>query len=80
MFKTETNWYGYGWQIVTTSRDTKLIAHGGTDDFIGHSSDFRYYVDEGILLVVASNAGYDADGNAYASVMARDLRDFIFED
>lgn len=78
MFKTETNWSGYGWQIVTTPRQTKLIADGGTDDFIGHSSDFRYYVDEGILLIVASNAGYDADGNAYASIMARELRDFIF--
>jgi CubicO group peptidase (beta-lactamase class C family) len=77
-FNTEINSYGYGWQIVTTPRNTRLIAHGGTDDFIGHSSDFRYYVDEGILLIVTSNAGYDADGNAFASVMARELRDFIF--
>lgn len=45
--------YGYGWAIFPTSRGTRLIAHdGGNGVFF---ADFRRYVDEGVVLIGATN-------------------------
>lgn len=45
--------YGYGWTLAQTVRDTRIISHnGGNSVFF---ADFRRYVDEGVVIVIASN-------------------------
>ncbi|HEX8430075.1 MAG TPA: serine hydrolase domain-containing protein [Longimicrobium sp.] len=48
--------YGYGWQVLRTSRGTRLITHTGGESGIDHYSSLRRYVDEGVTIVVLSNA------------------------
>ncbi|HET6201725.1 MAG TPA: serine hydrolase domain-containing protein [Planctomycetota bacterium] len=45
--------YGYGWAIFKTPRGTKLVAHNGGNGIF--AADFRRYVDEGALLLLASS-------------------------
>jgi CubicO group peptidase (beta-lactamase class C family) len=45
--------YGYGWAIFTTPRNTRLIAHNGGNGYF--YADFRRYVDEGVLIALATN-------------------------
>jgi CubicO group peptidase (beta-lactamase class C family) len=47
------SYYGYGWAIFPTERDTKLITHdGGNGIFF---ANFRRYVDDGVVMIIASN-------------------------
>jgi CubicO group peptidase (beta-lactamase class C family) len=45
--------YGYGWAIFTTPRNTRLIAHNGGNGYF--YADFRRYVDESLLIALATN-------------------------
>ncbi len=45
--------YGYGWAVFTTTRNTKLIAHNGGNGYF--FADFRRYVDEGVVVILATN-------------------------
>lgn len=46
--------YGYGWSIAKTPRNTTLITHNGGSSF-GFHADFRRYVDENIVVFIATN-------------------------
>jgi CubicO group peptidase (beta-lactamase class C family) len=48
-----TSFYGYGWAITPTSRGTDLIWHDGGNGYF--FADFRRYVDEGVVLIFATN-------------------------
>lgn len=56
--------YGYGWSIQTTPRNTTLIAHNGGNPVF--SADFLRYVDEGVVIYVTSSVAntraYDVSG------------------
>ncbi len=45
--------YTYGWVIATTNRGTKLITHNGGNGIF--FADFRRFVDEDVVLIIASN-------------------------
>jgi CubicO group peptidase (beta-lactamase class C family) len=45
--------YGYGWAISTTPRGTRLIAHNGGNGYF--FADFLRYVDEDVVIVLATN-------------------------
>ena len=45
--------YGYGWGVSTTRRGTRAITHNGGNGFI--FTDFRRYVDEGVVIIAMSN-------------------------
>ncbi|MBD3412901.1 MAG: serine hydrolase [Candidatus Aminicenantes bacterium] len=47
------SFYGYGWALFTTPRDTKLIAHNGGNPYF--SADFLRYVDEDVVILVLAN-------------------------
>jgi CubicO group peptidase (beta-lactamase class C family) len=47
------SFYGYGWAISTTPWGKRLIAHDGGNGIF--SADFRRYVDDGIVVITASN-------------------------
>ncbi|MBW1933905.1 MAG: beta-lactamase family protein [Deltaproteobacteria bacterium] len=49
-----TSFYGYGWFIDKTPRGTTLICHSG-ESGEGINSDFRYYRDENILIIIFSD-------------------------
>lgn len=48
-----TSFYGYGWAITPTTRGTNLIWHNGGNGYF--FADFRRYVDEGVVLIFATN-------------------------
>lgn len=62
--------YGYGWAIMPTTRDTRLIAHNGGNGIF--FADFRRYVDEGVVLLVMSNTT-EMGANAVLPIMTRTL-------
>jgi len=47
------SYYGYGWAIFTTPRNTRLIAHNGGNMIF--AADFRRYVDEDVVIIIMSN-------------------------
>lgn len=47
------DYYGYGWGMLTTPRNTKLITHNGGNGIF--FADFRRYVDENIVIFAFSN-------------------------
>ena len=48
--------YGYGWNIVQTSRGTKLIHHGGSGSGVGMNATFRWFLDEDVFVGILSNS------------------------
>lgn len=46
--------YGYGWALFETPRGTRLITHNGGNGV--QFADVLWYVDEGVLVVLMSNA------------------------
>ncbi len=53
---SETRAYGYGWQLVKTSRGTNAQVHTGADDAIGGFAALYRFVDEGVLVILLSNS------------------------
>lgn len=47
------SFYGYGWVNFKTPRGTRLLAHNGGNMIF--SADFRRYIDENVMLFLASN-------------------------
>lgn len=45
--------YGYGWAVFTTVRDTRLVAHDGSNGYF--YADFRRYMDEDVLVLFVTN-------------------------
>jgi len=66
-----SSFYGYGWAIFKTERDTDLIAHnGGNGIFL---ADFRRYVDEDIVILLMTN-----DQQTVTNQNQRDIRRLVF--
>lgn len=47
------SFYGYGWAIFTTPRNTRLIAHNGGNGIF--AADFLRYIDENVVIIGMSN-------------------------
>ena len=45
--------YGYGWSVSSSPWNTKLVEHDGGNGVF--SADFKRYVDDGIVVITASN-------------------------
>jgi CubicO group peptidase (beta-lactamase class C family) len=54
------SWYSYGWVLTDSPRGTKIILHNGGNG-VFYAQIIRY-VDEGIVLIAASNRSEDAAG------------------
>ena len=63
--------YGYGWRIEKTPRNTKVIWHGG--DGAAFHSDARWFVDENVVIIMATNVAEQR-----ATIVNRQLGDIIF--
>ena len=66
------NWfYGYGWRVGDTPRNTKVIWHSG--DGAAFHSDASWFVDEKTIIILATNVV-----EYRASVVTRQLADILF--
>jgi hypothetical protein len=54
------HWYNYGWSLSDTSRGTRLVEHNGGNGIF--FADFARYLDDGIVIIAASNRSEDAEG------------------
>ena len=63
--------YGYGWRIEKTPRNTKVIWHGG--DGAAFHSDARWFKDENVVIIMATNVAEQR-----ASNVSRQLGEIIF--
>ncbi len=54
------SWYSYGWVLTDSPRGTKVIQHNGGNGVF--YADFIRYVDDGVVIIVASNRSEDAWG------------------
>jgi len=47
------SYYGYGWAIFATPRNTRLVAHNGGNTIF--AADFLRYLDEDVVIIIMSN-------------------------
>ena len=66
-----TWYYGYGWRVGNTPRNTKVIWHGG--DGAAFHSDASWFVDEKTIIIIATNVA-----ESRASIVTRELADIVF--
>jgi len=48
-----TSFYGYGWAIFNSSKNTKIVAHNGSNGI--YFADFVRYMEENVVVIVLSN-------------------------
>jgi CubicO group peptidase (beta-lactamase class C family) len=63
-----TSHYGYGWAVTRTNRGTPLITHNGGNGIF--FADFRRYVGEGVVFLIASTNS-DASANVAQNQVLR---------
>jgi CubicO group peptidase (beta-lactamase class C family) len=63
-------YYAYGGRVYMQGRQRREVWHSGYDVRVGHSSVVRL-LDNGLSIVVLSNAGLDATGQPWAAAVAR---------
>ncbi len=66
------SWYSYGWVLTDSPRATKVIEHNGGNGVF--YADFIRYIDEGIVIISASNRSEDAFGG-----YVRGIKDAVFQ-
>ncbi len=54
-------WYSYGWSLRDTRRGTRVAEHNGGNGIF--FADFVRYLDDGVVIIVASNRSEDAEGD-----------------
>jgi CubicO group peptidase (beta-lactamase class C family) len=57
----DKSWYSYGWVLSDTLRGTKVVQHNGGNGVF--YADFRRYIEDEIVIIVASNRSEDAFGS-----------------
>jgi CubicO group peptidase (beta-lactamase class C family) len=57
MFTPYLNEYGYGWDVLKTSRGTVIQHNGGSD--LGNNAEIRRYMDAGIVTILLCNQFYN---------------------
>ena len=69
------NDYGYGWNVVRTTRGTRSIFHGGSDTNTGMLVTYRDYPDDHFFFVIATNS---MQPGLVADYMAADVEAIAF--
>ncbi|WP_052143777.1 serine hydrolase domain-containing protein [Wocania ichthyoenteri] len=49
-----TSFYGYGWAISQSNRDTKIVAHNGSNGL--YFADFVRFIDDDVVVIYITNA------------------------
>jgi hypothetical protein len=67
--------YAYGWNVVRTSRGTRLIHHGGAGTGGGMRATFRWFPDEDLFFAILSGA---IDPSLNGDYVAKDVEGLLF--
>jgi len=68
-----TSYYGYGWAISKSDRETKIVAHNGSNGI--YFADFVKFIDDDVIVIYITNAflGIDSEN------VAREISKMIFD-
>lgn len=67
-----TSYYGYGWAISKSNKETKIVAHNGSNGL--YFADFVRYVDDEVVVIYITNAFL---GNK-SEYVAREIGKMVF--
>ncbi|MCV9387640.1 serine hydrolase [Reichenbachiella ulvae] len=68
-----TSFYGYGWAISQSSRDTKIVAHNGSNGL--YFADFVRFIDDDVVVIYITNAFLGRESEN----VAREIGEMIFD-
>ncbi len=68
-----TSYYGYGWAISKSNRDTKIVAHNGSNGL--YFADFVRYIDDDVVVIYITNAFLGIE----SEYVAREISKMIFD-
>ncbi len=56
-----TSYYGYGWAIIKSDRETKIVTHNGSNGI--YFADFVRFIDEDVIVIYMTNSflGIDSE-------------------
>ncbi|MBI9040253.1 serine hydrolase domain-containing protein [Lutibacter sp.] len=68
-----TSYYGYGWAISKSDRETKIVAHNGSNGI--YFADFVKFIDDDVVVIYLTNAFLGND----SEYVAREISKMIFD-
>tara|TARA_Y100001972_G_scaffold121746_1_gene166257 strand:+ start:1337 stop:2815 length:1479 start_codon:yes stop_codon:yes gene_type:complete len=68
-----TSFYGYGWAISKTNRETKMVAHNGSNGL--YFADFVRFVEDDVVVIYITNAFLGSESEN----VAREIGKMIFD-
>jgi CubicO group peptidase (beta-lactamase class C family) len=68
-----TSYYGYGWAISKSNRETKIVAHNGSNGL--YFADFVRYIDDDVVVIYMTNAFLGSESEN----VAREIIKMIFD-
>ena len=69
----KTSFYGYGWAISQSNRDTKIVAHNGSNGL--YFADFVRFIDDDLVVIYITNAFLGRESEN----VAREISKMIFD-
>lgn len=70
---SKTSFYGYGWAISQSNRDTKTVAHNGSNGL--YFADFVRFIDDEVVVIYITNAFLGRESEN----VAREIGKMIFD-
>ena len=68
-----TSYYGYGWAISKSDRETKIVAHNGSNGL--YFADFVRFIDDDVVVIYITNAFLGSESEN----VAREIGKMIFD-
>jgi len=68
-----TSYYGYGWAISKSDRETKIVAHNGSNGL--YFADFVRYIDDDVVVIYLTNVFLGSESEN----VAREISKMIFD-
>lgn len=68
-----TSFYGYGWAISKSDRETKIVAHNGSNGL--YFADFVRFIDDDVVVIYITNAFLGSESEN----VAREIGKMIFD-
>ncbi|WP_347923663.1 serine hydrolase domain-containing protein [Pontimicrobium sp. SW4] len=68
-----TSFYGYGWAISQSNRDTKIVAHNGSNGL--YFADFVRFIDDDVVVIYITNVFLGSESEN----VAREIGKMIFD-
>ena len=70
---SKTSFYGYGWAISQSNRNTKIVAHNGSNGL--YFADFVRFIDDDVVVIYITNAFLGPESEK----VAREIGKMIFD-